>query len=167
MKPISLGQASKFTSPNPVSIVCTQTPSGATNLATVSWWNYLSFNPGMIGFAMAQTSYSGELVRKTGKVILTVPGAALADAAMSCGSVSGRDVDKVKEFGIELTELPDTPIRVPAQSRVAIQCSLKQTVEVGDHFLYICTVEQAYGDPSHEALFAWGGYSKLAPAQTK
>ena len=53
MKPMSLGQAGKFTSPNPVSLVCTETPSGATNLATVSWWTPLSYNPGVIGFAMA------------------------------------------------------------------------------------------------------------------
>lgn len=167
MKPISLGQASKFSSPNPVSIVCTQTPSGGTNLATVSWWTYLSFSPDTIGFAMAKTAYSGELVRNTGKVILTIPGTALAQTAMSCGSVSGRDVDKQKEFGVELMDLPDTSIQVPTHSRVAIVCDLTQAVEAGDHYLYICTVRQVYGDPSQEALFAWNGYAKLAAAQLK
>lgn len=48
MKKIDLPFASKLTSPNPVSLVCTQKPDGSTNLATVSWWNYLSFNPNMI-----------------------------------------------------------------------------------------------------------------------
>lgn len=167
MKPMSLGQAGKFTSPNPVSLVCTETPSGATNLATVSWWTPLSYNPGVIGFAMAATSYSGELVRKTGRVTLTIPGAPLADIAMSCGSVSGRDVDKAKEFHIELTDLPDSLIKVPVHSRVAIQCTLSQTAETGDHIFYICTVDQVYGDPADEALFAWNGYAKLAPAQLK
>lgn len=69
MKKIDLPFASKLTSPNPVSLVCTQKPDGSTNLATVSWWNYLSFNPNMIAFAMAKTSYSGELVRSNHQVV--------------------------------------------------------------------------------------------------
>ena len=63
MKKISLPQASRLTSPNPVTVVCTQKPDGSTNLATVSWWMYLSYNPGMIAYAMAKASYSGEMVR--------------------------------------------------------------------------------------------------------
>ena len=33
MKKISLPQASALTSPNPVTVVCTQKPDGSTNLA--------------------------------------------------------------------------------------------------------------------------------------
>ena len=65
MDKITLPKASKLTSPNPVTIVCTQKPDGGTNLATVSWWTYLSYNPNMIAYAMAKTSYSGEMVRGT------------------------------------------------------------------------------------------------------
>ena len=86
MKKIDLPFASKLTSPNPVSLVCTQKPDGSINLATVSWWNYLSFNPNMIAFAMAKTSYSGELVRSNHQVVLTIPGSSLAQAVMNCGA---------------------------------------------------------------------------------
>lgn len=70
---INLPKASGLTSPNPVTLVCTEKPDGGTNLATVSWWTYLSFNPSMIAYAMAKTSYSGEMVRANGRVILTIP----------------------------------------------------------------------------------------------
>ena len=79
MQEISLGQASKFTSPNPLTVVCTETPVGKTNLAPVSWWSYLSFNPNIISFAMAKTSYSGEMVRENKQVVLSMPGASIAD----------------------------------------------------------------------------------------
>ena len=49
----------------------------------------------MIAYAMAKTSYSGEMVRNNRKVILTIPGAEIADAAMGCGSTTGRNTDKV------------------------------------------------------------------------
>ena len=165
MNKINLPQAAKLTSPNPVSLVCTQKPDGSTNLATVSWWTYLSFNPNMIGYAMAKTSYSGEMVRNNKKVILTIPGTEIAEAVMGCGSTTGRDTDKVAQFGIELTEVEGSDIKIPVHSRVAIVCSMKEYHEVGDHYLYICDVEQVYGNEVEEALFAWNGYSQVRPAQ--
>lgn len=161
MKEISLPKASQFTSPNPVTLVCTQKPDGSTNLATVSWWTYLSFNPYMIAFAMAKTAYSGEMVRNTKKVILTVPGAELADVALGCGTTSGRDTDKVSKFNVAMMAVDNSTIKIPCHSKVAIVCHLKEYLEVGDHYLYICDVEKVYGDETQEALFAWNGYSKL------
>jgi len=165
MKQISLPKAAKLTSPNPVSLVCTEKPDGSTNLATVSWWTYLSFNPGMIGYAMAKTSYSGEMVRANKKVILTIPGAEIAEAVMGCGGTTGRNTDKAERFGIELAGVEGSSIQIPAHSRVAIQCRMKEYHEVGDHYLYICDVEQVYSDEGETALFAWNGYGNVAPAK--
>lgn len=165
MQKINLPKSAKLTSPNPVTVVCTEKPDGSTNLATVSWWTYLSFNPGMIAFAMAKTSYSGEMVRNNQKVVLTIPGKKLAEAVMGCGSTTGRNTDKVTEFGIELAKVEGSSIQIPVHSRVAIKCSLKEYHEVGDHYLYICNVEQVYGNEAEEALFAWNGYSQVHPVK--
>ena len=165
MEKITLPKASMLTSPNPVTIVCTQKPDGSTNLATVSWWTYLSFNPNMIAYAMAKTSYSGEMVRSNKKVILTIPGAEIAEAVMGCGSTTGRDTDKIVKFDIEMQTVEGSDIQIPLHSRVAIQCSLKEFIETGDHYLYICNVEQVYGNEAEEAVYAWNGYSQIRPAK--
>lgn len=165
MEKISLPQAARLTSPNPVTLVCTEKPDGGTNLATVSWWTYLSYHPGMIAYAMAKTSYSGELVRENGNVVLTIPGAEIADAVLGCGSTTGRNTDKAAKFGVELIKVEGSSIQIPAHSRVAIICKLKEYHEVGDHYLYICNVEQLYSNEAEEALFAWEGYSEIAPVE--
>lgn len=165
MNKISLPQASTLTSPNPVTLVCTQKPDGSTNLATVSWWTYFSYNPNMIAYAMAKTSYSGEMVRNNKKVILTIPGIAIADEVMGCGMSTGRDTDKIAKLGIEMQEVPNNEIKIPLHSRVAIKCSLKEFIETGDHYLYICNVEDVYGNEQEEAVFAWNGYSQIRPAK--
>ncbi|HIR02989.1 MAG TPA: flavin reductase family protein [Candidatus Scatovicinus merdipullorum] len=165
MKKMNLPQAAKLTSPNPVAVVCTEKPDGSTNLATVCWWTYLSFNPNMIAYAMAKTSYSGEMVRSNQKVILTIPGAEMAEAVMGCGSTTGRNTDKASKFGIKLAQVEGSSIQVPVHSRVAIVCKLKEYHEVGDHYLYICDVEQVYGNEAEKALFAWNGYSQVRPAE--
>lgn len=165
MKPLSLIDAAKFTSPNPLSLICSRTPSGVTNLATVSWWTYLSLEPETIGFAMMKTSYTGERVRAEKQVILTIPGEALAKQVMQCGSSTGRTKDKAKDFAIELKEIPDCDIQIPVHSAVAVQCTLREFVDVGDHYFYICDVESVYGDEEENPLFAWKGYSKIAPVK--
>ncbi len=165
MKALSLIEAAKLTSPNPVSLVCSLTPSGDTNLGTVSWWTYLSLNPELIGFAMMKPSYTGERVRETKKVVLTVPGEELAKQVMQCGCSTGRTRNKAKEFGIALKSLPGCDILIPEHSAVAVECSLREFIEVGDHYLYICSVNNVYGDEKETPLFAWNGYSKIAPAR--
>lgn len=165
MKTLSLIDAAKLTSPNPLSLVCSRTPAGDTNLATVSWWTYLSLEPETIGFAMMKTSYTGEMVRVNQQLVLTIPGEALAKQVMQCGSSTGRTRNKAKEFGIELKDIPDCDIQIPVHSTVAIQCTLREFVDVGDHYFYICNVENVYGDETENPLFAWKGYSKIAPAK--
>ncbi len=165
MDKITLPKAARVTSPNPVTIVCTQKPDGGTNLATVSWWTYLSYNPNMIAYAMAKTSFSGEMVRQHKKVVLTVPGEKIAKAVLGCGSTTGRDTDKIEKFGIETQTLPESEIRVPLHSALAIVCTLKEFLETGDHYLYICNVEHVYADEKENALFAWNGYSEIALAK--
>lgn len=165
MEKIKLPKAAVLTSPNPVTLVCTQKPDGTTNLATVSWWTYLSFHPSMIAYAMAKTSFSGELVRNNKKVVLTVPGAAIKDAVMGCGMSTGRDTDKIAKLGIKMQNISDCDIQIPEHSRVAIQCTLKEFHEVGDHYLYICDVEQVFADEHEEPVFAWNGYSMIDTAK--
>ena len=161
MNEITLAAASKISSPNPVTIVCTQKPDGGTNLATVSWWTYLSYNPNMIAYAMAKTSYSGEMVRQNKKIILTIPSEKIADAVMGCGSTTGRNTDKIGKFGIKMQEVVGSDIRIPAHSALAIVCNLKEYIETGDHYLYICNVEKVYADEQEKAVFAWNGYSQI------
>lgn len=161
MDVIRLTQATKLTSPNPFVLVCTEKPNGDTNLAAVSWWTYLSFKPDMVGFAMSKKSYSGERVQETGKVVLAVPGEVLAEQAMECGCTSGRDTEKARQFDIELKSIAGTDIMVPAHSRLAIVCDMKEYHEVGDHFFYICEAKNVYGDETENAIYAWKGYAEL------
>lgn len=165
MQKINLGQASRLTSPNPLTLVCTAKPSGGSNIMAASWWMYLSFKPGMIGFSLAKTSYSGELIRQTKKAVLAMPGIEIAEAAMRCGSASGRDIDKADVFGVAMQSLPGCQIEIPAETYLAVLCTLRETLEVGDHILYVCDVEQTYGDAGKTPIFSWNGYAELGAAR--
>ena len=167
MKEINIMQAAALTSPAPLVLVCTEKENGALNMAPVSFFMYASFNPPMLAFGMGKASNTGANIRRTGKAVLAVPGDSIRDAVMAYGSVSGTRTDKLKETPVVLRSVEGSAIQFPEDSRVAFVVSLEQTVEAGDHYLYICSIETMAADADREALFAWDGYTKAAPAREK
>lgn len=164
MKPIDLGEIAILTSPNPVTLVCTELPDGDTNLAAISWWTFVSYEPALLGIAMLKTGYSGERLMATGRCLLTVPSVEIAGPAFRCGTVSGRDKKKAAGFGIELQAVEGSKIQAPLHSRLIVDCALQERIETGDHYFYICRPERAFADEGKVGLFAWNGYDHLAPA---
>ena len=159
MERISINEAQKQTSPNPITLICVEESPGITNLAAVSWWTYLSMQPPMLGFALSKEGYSGELIKKNGNLVLSIPGEALVDAAFKCGCVSGRDVQKAEEFGIEMTLEGES--KFPVNSKLAFACSLESTADAGDHTFYICKIDDVFFNSNEKQLFSWDGYAKL------
>ena len=64
-----------------------------------------------------------------------------------------------------MQDIPTSNIKVPLHSAAAIQCKLKEYIETGDHYLYICDVEEIYTDDKEKAVFSLEGYSKIASAK--
>lgn len=160
---IDTAKTPEYTSPNPLTLVCTRTSDGRMNLAPVCFFSHLSFEPPMVGFAMGKNSFTGETVKDTGKAVIAIPGTSLIPDIIRCGTSTGRDTDKAD--GMELIGLPGTDIMIPRDVKLAMCVSLDKVVEVGDHYLYACRVDSAYGDDSVTSLVAWDGFAKLAPAR--
>ncbi len=167
MKEINIGQATAITSPDPLVLVCTAKEDGGLNMAPVSFFMYASFNPPMLAFAMGKAANSGENIRRTGRAVLAAPGISLKDAVMAYGPANGGKTDKLKEMPIALQSIEGSDIQIPEDSRIAFVVSLSQVIEAGDHYMYLCNIDKIVADDTKEALFAWEGYAKVAPAQEK
>lgn len=164
MKELNIMEATVYTSPNPLTLICSKNEDGSTNLAPICFFSYLSFNPPMVGFASGKQSHTGKRVRETGKVIITVPGQSLSQAVMACGSTTGAKVNKADENHIQMISVDGSEIMIPLDTRLAIIADLEKSLEVGDHILHICKVEKFLGDESRQSLYAWKGFAKTAPA---
>ena len=158
MHNITFMKALENTAPQPVALICTIKPDGGTNLAPVAWWTYLESEPPMIGFSMAKESYTCELATKTDKLAICLPGEAIADKVLECGSVSGRDVDKAKEYGIELA---GDVVRYPVNSRLVFLCTVCSRVVVGDCVFFVCCIEKILFDETQRHIYTMGKTEKL------
>ena len=86
---------------------------------------------------------------------------------MAYGSTTGSQGDKLAQIPVPLQSLEGIDIQIPEDSRAAFAVTLVQTIDAGDHYLYLCNIDKALGDETKEALLAWEGYTKLSPAGEK
>ena len=162
MKEISIGQAQRLTAPSPFGLLSTRQADGITNLMAVSWWTYLSNHPPMLGVCLSKKGLSGSLITETGEFGLSIPGEELQDAALHCGTCSGRTVNKAEEFGIRLMPATEISRELVVGSRVCFECRLKETAEAGDHTFFLAEIVTVHGDESVSQLFAFDGYARLS-----
>ena len=158
---ITVGQAQRLTSPNPFGLLTTVKQDGTDNVMAVSWWTYLSNRPPMLGVCLSKKKLSGSLIEKNGEFVLNIVGESLKDAAKSCGSCSGKDVDKVKEFGIPLEPASAVGAKLVSGSRVAFECKLISQADASDHMFYIAEIVAVHGDSEVPQVFAWDGFSRV------
>ena len=150
MRKINIEEAIENTAPQPIALICTARPDGGTNLAPVAWWTYLESEPPMIGFSMAKESYTCELASGADRIAICLPGEAIYDEVFKCGSISGRDTDKAKEYAIELT---GGGLKYPARSKLVYLCSISQRVAVGDCVFFICDIDEILLDETQRHIF--------------
>jgi len=103
MKKATVAEVTAMISPNPLMLVCTQKKNGRLNMAPVSFFMYVSFDPPMVSFAMMRESNTGANFRRTKKAVIAVPGTSIREAAMKYGTASGNKEDKLDVTPIALT----------------------------------------------------------------
>ena len=158
MRKATFDEALENTAPQPVALICTPRPDGGTNLAPVAWWTYLESEPTMMGFSMAKESYTCELALASDKVAICLPSEAIADDVLKCGSISGREVDKAKEYDIELIGGEQ---KYPVHSKLVYLCKASQRVIVGDCVFFVCEINEILLDEAQRHIYTQGKSEKL------
>lgn len=119
-------------------ILVTSAHEKRQNIITLAWHMPVSHEPPLLAVAVARKHFSAELIRSQKEFAVNVPDISLLDKIIYCGSHSGRDTDKFKETG--LTPWPAhrlTQVPLIAECLGHIECRLQQTLETGDHFIFI------------------------------
>lgn len=103
------------------------------NLITLCFNMYCSYKPNMMAFSIQRSNYSYKLLENIKSCVLSIPGESLAEQALFCGDVSGKNIDKISECGFRLLESKtiETPSLLEAKSN--IELIIKNKIITGDH----------------------------------
>lgn len=126
--------------PVPAVLVTTVDREGRANVFTVGWTGVACSRPPMVTIAVRKERLSYENIRATGEFVINLTTRQMVKMTDFCGCRSGRRIDKIKHFGLELETGVD--VRVPSLkiSPVALECRVHSVTELGTHDLFVAEI---------------------------
>ena len=126
--------------PVPAVLVTTIDKEGKPNVFTVGWTGVACTHPPLVTIAVRKERLSHENISATGEFVINLTTREMVKMTDFCGCRSGRKVDKIKHFGIELE--PGTDIKTPSlkKSPVALECVVRSVTEFGSHDLFVAEI---------------------------
>ncbi len=126
--------------PVPAVLVTTIDREGKPNVFTVGWTGVACSHPPLVTIAVRKERLSYENISATGEFVINLTTKEMVKMTDFCGCRSGRKVDKIKHFGIELE--PGTGVAVPSirKSPVALECKVRSVTELGSHDLFVAEI---------------------------
>ena len=146
MQEIDWGRAVQLASPYSYVLAVSLDKKGTPNVMGVGWWCYLSAKPKLLGIAVAPERYTHECLMNSMEFTLNFPSKEIALEAWKCGQVSGRQINKIAQFGLRTK--PSKLVRAPllADSTAAFECKVKDRNKVGDHTFFVGEIVACHGD---------------------
>ncbi len=150
--------------PRPVIIVTTKCPDGKINATPIAWSTPVAEDEPTIAIVLDRSSYTFQCIEYCKEVVINIPSQDMVDIVYRLGTVSGRDIDKVKEFNLRLE--PSNKVGVPRLSDAIgwIEAKVRQYIDVAEVRLYILDVVDYYGKQDLVTGIGWN-LDKASPLQ--
>ncbi|MCM8783894.1 MAG: flavin reductase family protein [Candidatus Omnitrophica bacterium] len=133
---IPLKRANRLINHGPVVLV-TSKYKDKTNIVTLAWTTPVSHNPPLVAICIHQNHFSHGLIKESKEFVINVPDEGLIEKVHRCGTVSGREIDKFKEFG--LTPLKAEKVAPPLikECFAHLECRVVDIYSRGDHSIIL------------------------------
>lgn len=115
-----------------------------TNVMTLAWHMPVEYDT--IAIAIDRENYSYELLSKSKEFTLNVLPMDKLEIIWKAGTMSGREVDKIAELGLELEE--GTRIGTPhiKNAMAFLECKIEDELKLKDHSLIVAKIVYAWAD---------------------
>lgn len=128
---------SYYSYPKSVALVTTVDAVGKVNIMTVAWHTPISHNPALYGISISPDRHSHDMIIESKEFVINFPSYDMAEKALFCGTISGKDVDKFEQTG--LTPIPASKVRPPLieECYCHLECELFDKRVYGDHTFFV------------------------------
>lgn len=126
--------------PVPAVLVTSIGKDGRVNVFTVGWTGVACTKPPMVTIAVRKERLSYKNIRGTGEFVINLTTRDMLKMTDFCGCRSGRTIDKIKHFGLELEAGVDVGVPSLVKSPVALECKVCSVTELGSHDLFIAEI---------------------------
>ncbi|ADY00328.1 flavin reductase domain protein, FMN-binding protein [Vulcanisaeta moutnovskia 768-28] len=126
--------------PRPTILLITLCPGDRVNIMPASWNLPISEEPPTIGVAVYRETFTYQCLNYHPEATINVPSIKHVDLIYQLGSVSGRDVDKIREFKVQL--IPSDIVKAPTwrDAIAAYEVRVMNRLDVGESTLFVFEV---------------------------
>jgi len=136
-------RASNLLNPLPVVLITCSDETGKSNVMTAAWAGTICSDPVMISVSIRKSRYSHDIIARTKQFVVNLTNQQLALFTDYAGIYSGKKVDKLAEnnpYNIHTIPAEKIDTVTIAESPLALECEVKQILELGSHDMFIAEV---------------------------
>ncbi len=132
----------KLLHPRPTVVIISKCPEGKLNAMAASWVTPVSEEPPTVAFAIDREAFTVECLSYCSELTINIPDSSQVDIVYALGTVSGREVDKIKKFKLRLGQSETTEVPYWSDALGVMECKILKEVDVGEVTLYIAEVRK-------------------------
>lgn len=159
MKEVSLKEGLKKRHPTGVCLVVCKDKKGMVDVTPVGWFTICNSKPLSWAISLHYNRYSYEVILKQGEFVLTLPSYKQKEDVLYCGSVSGRDVDKLKKCKFELIKAKKVEVPLLKDSIACYECKVIRRCDITDHTIFVGKILAAYISEREDKIYSWGEHN--------
>ena len=121
---------------------------GKPNFSTYAWCGIVNSNPPMLSVAFQHQRHTLKGVKQNGTFSVNIPSVELVKETDYCGTVSGRETDKVADckFSIFYGKLANAPLI--SECPINLECRALHILNLGSHEMVVGQIEEVYATDS-------------------
>lgn len=153
--PVALPHAYRLLNHGPTVLV-SAAHNGQRNVMAAAWCMPLDFDPPKLAVVIDKQTFTRTLIDASGELVIQVPPAALRDAVVRAGTLTGHEVDKFAACGLvaEDSGVGQAPLVAGCLAWLAGRVLPKPEL-AADHDLFLVEVVAAWADPRVFAEGRW------------
>ncbi len=140
----SLSEFYRLLHPRPVVVITASCEGGKVNAMACSWFTPVSEYPPTVLVVIDEGSYTAKCIEGSGSFVINVLPSELLSKIWVAGSKSGRDVDKIKLMGVNLTKCIKIDSYAISESVAVLEVGNVKWYEVSGSRVYVGEVVTAY-----------------------
>ena len=110
------------------------------NVLTIAWTGTVCSDPAMTYISVRPERHSYSILKETGEFVINLTSRALAQAADTCGVLSGRNINKFRHCGLSLQTASAVKAPLLADSPVNLECRVTQVLPLGSHHMFLAEI---------------------------
>ena len=144
--------------PEGIAIAIAKDAQGKHNPITLCWVMRTSHEPPMLAISIALQRHSLSALRQARQFVVSVLSTTMAEDALFHGTKSGRDMDKLAEFGTATQPATEIDSVLLADAVANFECVLEDELRTGDHVIFAGRVVASHmnEDASVRGLYSLG-----------